>query len=88
MVVDTNNSECFPRRIIYDIGIKVKEILITGGAGFIGSHLCQKLLDDGNRLTVVDDESTGTRSNLEQLLDHYKFEFFIKSDDFFSIIKM
>ena len=62
-------------QFVYDIGIKVKEILITGGAGFIGSHLCQKLLDDGHRITVVDDESTGTRSNLERFLDHEQFEF-------------
>ena len=53
----------------------MKEILITGGAGFIGSHLCQKLLDDGHRITVVDDESTGARSNLERFLDHEQFEF-------------
>jgi UDP-glucose 4-epimerase len=39
-------------------------VLVTGGAGFIGTHLCRRLLADGNAVSVVDNESTGRRSNL------------------------
>jgi len=39
-------------------------ILVTGGAGFIGTHLCRRLLDEGHQVSVVDNESTGTRENL------------------------
>jgi UDP-glucose 4-epimerase len=41
------------------------KILVTGGAGFIGTHLCRRLLADGHALTVVDNESTGSRDNLD-----------------------
>jgi UDP-glucose 4-epimerase len=40
-------------------------ILVTGGAGFIGTHLCRRLLADGHALTVIDNESTGSRDNLD-----------------------
>jgi UDP-glucose 4-epimerase len=39
-------------------------ILVTGGAGFIGSHLCEYLVKQGHNITVVDDLSTGYKSNL------------------------
>ena len=42
-------------------------ILITGGAGFIGSHLCEKLVQEGHSITALDDLSTGRISNLENL---------------------
>ncbi len=42
-------------------------ILITGGAGFIGSHLCQRLLDEGNEVTAVDNFCTGSRANVTNL---------------------
>ena len=42
-----------------------KNYLITGGAGFIGSHLTKKLLDEGNKVTIVDELSTGNMKNLE-----------------------
>ena len=43
------------------------KILVTGGAGFIGSHLCERLILDGHSVTALDDYSTGTRLNLEKL---------------------
>ena len=43
------------------------KILVTGGAGFIGSHLCERLILDGHSVTALDDFSTGTRLNLEKL---------------------
>jgi UDP-glucose 4-epimerase len=53
----------------------VKHILITGGAGFIGSHLAEMLLEGGNRVTVLDDESTGALQNLRAVEDHFDFTF-------------
>jgi len=44
-----------------------KKILITGGAGFIGSHLCEKLLHEGAEISVLDNFSTGKMSNIEQI---------------------
>jgi UDP-glucuronate decarboxylase len=49
-------------------------ILITGGAGFLGSHLAERLLKDGADVMCVDNFFTGTRRNLEHLLDSKKFE--------------
>jgi len=49
-------------------------ILITGGAGFIGSHLCKCLLAEGNEIICVDNYYTGSKRNIETLLDHNYFE--------------
>ncbi|MEA2974656.1 MAG: UDP-glucuronate decarboxylase [Alphaproteobacteria bacterium] len=51
-----------------------KRILVTGGAGFLGSHLCERLLADGASVICVDNFFTGTRSNVEHLRDHKAFE--------------
>jgi len=51
-----------------------KKILVTGGAGFIGSHLCARLLRQGDAVFCVDNFSTGFRRNIEPLLDHPHFE--------------
>jgi len=51
-----------------------KRILITGGAGFIGSFLCEALLDRGYEVLCVDNFYTGTRRNVEHLLGHKRFE--------------
>ena len=48
--------------------------LVTGGAGFIGSHLCERLLNDGHRVTAIDDFSTGSRDNVAQLASNDRFE--------------
>lgn len=50
-------------------------ILITGGAGFIGSHLCDSLVDSGNDIICMDNLSTSRRKNLSRILDHSRFEF-------------
>ena len=51
------------------------KILVTGGAGFIGSHLCDALIDQGHEVVAVDNLSLGRESNLSQLVDNRAFEF-------------
>ncbi len=51
-------------------------VLITGGAGFIGSHLCEALLDRGDEINVIDNLSTGRKKNINHLLPHENFDFF------------
>lgn len=51
--------------------------LITGGAGFIGSHLAEELLACGHTVTIIDDLSTGRFENIEHLVDHPRFKFAI-----------
>ncbi|QMW23915.1 UDP-glucuronic acid decarboxylase family protein [Sandaracinobacteroides saxicola] len=51
-----------------------KRVLITGGAGFLGSHLCDRLLADGADVLCVDNFFTGRKRNIEHLLDHPRFE--------------
>ncbi|RXG26002.1 UDP-glucuronate decarboxylase [Leeuwenhoekiella marinoflava DSM 3653] len=51
-----------------------KRILVTGGAGFIGSHLCRRLLAEGNEVICLDNYFTGNKSNIIELLDNPYFE--------------
>ncbi len=44
-----------------------KRILVTGGAGFLGSHLCERLINDGHEVVCLDNFFTGRRSNLDHL---------------------
>src|SRR5437868_6044934 len=50
-------------------------VLVTGGAGFLGSHLCDRLIKDGHDVLCVDNLFTGTRANIAHLLNHPRFEF-------------
>ena len=52
----------------------MKKILVTGGAGFIGSHLCKKLLDEGNDVLCIDNYFTGTKENIRDLFKNTYFE--------------
>ena len=72
----------------------MKRILITGGAGFIGSHLCERLLKEGNEVISVDNYFTGAKSNIVHLLDNPYFElirhdvtmpFFIEVDEIYNM---
>lgn len=51
-----------------------KRIVVTGGAGFVGSHLCRALLDDGNEVICVDNFITGRKQNINDFLNHPRFE--------------
>lgn len=52
-----------------------KKILVTGGAGFLGSHLCERLLEQGHEVLCVDNLFTGTKRNILHLLSNPRFEF-------------
>ncbi len=52
----------------------MKRILVTGGAGFLGSHLCERLLNEGNEVLCLDNFFTGSKRNILHLLDIHRFE--------------
>jgi UDP-glucuronate decarboxylase len=64
-----------------------KRVLVTGGAGFIGSHLCARLIEQGHQVLCVDNFFTGTRNNVATLLDHPSFEL-IRHDVTFPLIEV
>lgn len=55
--------------------MKRKRVLVTGGAGFIGSHLCERLLKEGNDVVCIDNLFTGQKDNIRNLMDNPYFEF-------------
>ena len=72
----------------------MKKILVTGGAGFIGSHLCERLLNKGNEVICLDNYFTGQKANIVHLLDNPYFEtvrhdvtipFFIETDQIYNL---
>jgi len=72
----------------------MKKILVTGGAGFLGSHLCERLLNDGNEVICLDNYFTGQKKNVIHLLDNPYFEmirhdvtmpFFIEVDQIYNL---
>lgn len=56
-----------------------KRVLVTGGAGFLGSHLCDRLIADGHEVICLDNLFTGSKANIEHLLAHPRFQF-VKHD--------
>jgi UDP-glucuronate decarboxylase len=71
-----------------------KKILVTGGAGFVGSHLCERLLEEGNEVYCLDNFFTGQKQNVVHLLDNPYFElirhdvtapFFIETDEIYNL---
>ena len=56
-----------------EINFSNKTILVTGGAGFIGSNLCEALLEKGNKVVCLDNFATGKRENIEELLEDPNF---------------
>jgi UDP-glucuronate decarboxylase len=74
--------------------MKKKKILVTGGAGFLGSHLCERLLKDGHEVISLDNYFTGNKSNIVHLLSNPFFEvvrhditmpFFIEVDEIYNL---
>ncbi len=72
----------------------MKRILVTGGAGFIGSHLCKRLLDDGNEVISLDNYFTGQKQNIVPLMNNPYFEvvrhdvtspYFVEVDEIFNL---
>ncbi len=72
----------------------MKKILVTGGAGFIGSHLCERLLNEGNEVICLDNYFTGSKNNIIHLLNNPYFElvrhdvtmpFFIEVDEIYNL---
>ncbi len=72
----------------------MKRILVTGGAGFIGSHLCKRLLDEGNEVISLDNYFTGQKKNIVPLMDNPYFEvvrhdvtspYFVEVDQIFNL---
>jgi UDP-glucuronate decarboxylase len=61
-------------RRIYQAEARMTRILVTGGAGFVGSHLCERLWRDGHEVLCVDNYYTGTKANLAPMLGHPRFE--------------
>ena len=53
----------------------MKRILVTGGAGFLGSHLCDRFIANGDSVICVDNLFTGTKKNIQHLMNHPQFEF-------------
>ena len=53
----------------------MKRILVTGGAGFLGSHLCDRFIENGDSVICVDNLFTGTKKNIQHLMNHPQFEF-------------
>ena len=52
----------------------MKKISVTGGAGFVGSHLCKRLLAEGNEVICLDNYFTGSKQNINELLENPYFE--------------
>src|ERR1700756_453925 len=67
-------ASCRPRDGDPSRGIMGKRILVTGGAGFLGSHLCERLLAEGNDVLCVDNYFTGRKENIAHLLGNPNFE--------------
>ena len=72
----------------------MKRILVTGGAGFIGSHLCERLLNEGNEVICLDNYFTGSKQNVKHLLDNRNFElvrhditspYFVEVDEIYNL---
>jgi UDP-glucose 4-epimerase len=61
------------------VRIRGYDVLVTGGAGFIGSHLCERLLGDGRSVLVLDDLSTGNLANLERCAESDEFSYVVGS---------
>ena len=64
----------------------MKRVLITGGAGFLGSHLCDRFIKEGHYVIAMDNLITGDLRNIEHLFKHPNFEFYHHVSDEFKVM--
>ena len=63
------------RRNLGDISFEDQRVLVTGGAGFLGSWLCEMLIDSGAYVSCIDNFTSGRMSNIQSLMDNERFRF-------------
>lgn len=60
--------------LVWEETYRMKRVLVTGGAGFLGSHLCDRLIQEGNDVICADNLFTGSKDNIRHLLSNPYFE--------------
>lgn len=75
MTFDTREELDIIHRNLGEISFEDRRVLVTGGAGFLGSWMCEYLLDNGASVTCIDNFASGQRANIQALLDNERFRF-------------
>jgi len=75
MNFDTREELDIIHRNLGDLSFEDRKVLVTGGAGFLGSWMCEYLLDDGASVTCIDNFASGQRANIQALMDNEQFRF-------------
>ena len=75
MTFDTTEELDIIRKNLGQISFEDQRVLVTGGAGFLGSWMCDTLLASGAHVTCVDNFASGQKENIQHLMDHERFRF-------------